>query len=79
VERAVSDRPVTITYDPSGNAAYVYLVPPDEAHSVRTQELSDSVMVDYDVAGSVIGVELLDVAEPVIERRPPCPPVSSSG
>lgn len=60
---------VTITYDAEAEAAYVYLVPQDEAHSARTQELSDSVNVDYDASGNVIGVELLGVQKPVIEPR----------
>ena len=63
--------PLTITYDPTVQAAYVYLVPPAEAHSARTVPLSDDidcVAVDYDASGRVIGVELLGVGEPVIDR-----------
>lgn len=55
----------------STDAAYFYLGP-TERNVARTQELDDSVMVDYDGQGNVIGVELLGVAAPVIEAaRPP--------
>jgi uncharacterized protein YuzE len=51
-------------------AAYACLGPRINP-AARTQELDDSVMVDYDADGKVIGVELLDVALPVIASPDP--------
>jgi len=68
---------VTITYDPDARAAYIYLGPVPHT-SARTQELSDSVMVDYDASGNVIGVELLDVRKPVVEAQVSDDPASAA-
>ena len=60
----MADAPVVITYDPEAQAAYVYIGA--RTTSARTQELTSSVMVDYDADGRLIGVELLDVQQPCL-------------
>ena len=51
--------PVTVTYDPHAQAAYVRLGV--DRYSVRQQQLGDLVIIDYGEDGRVIGVELLGV------------------
>lgn len=55
-----------ITYDPSCRAAYVYVEPGLKVR--RTIEIGSDlrVMADLSAGGSVHGVEILDVGEPVV-------------
>lgn len=52
-----------VTYDPQVRAAYLYLTDtsaPGEA--ARTLAVSDSINLDFDADGCLIGIELLDPA-----------------
>jgi uncharacterized protein YuzE len=49
-----------LTYDEQADAVYVQFARNSVA---RTEELSDSVAVDYDADGRAVGVEFLDVSE----------------
>ena len=48
------------TYDPEADAMYVYLRGPSNAVA-RTDVLEDGRVVDFDHAGRLLGVEILDV------------------
>jgi uncharacterized protein YuzE len=67
---------VPITYDPAAKAAYIWLQ--SGATSVRTVELDASVMVDYDEAGRLIGVELIGVERPYLTSDAPGIPAGIS-
>lgn len=45
-----------IEYNPSADAAYIRL---GEGDMKRTSEIDDDVLVDFDAAGHVLGVEVL--------------------
>ena len=63
-----TERPVRVTYDPEARAAYVY-VRGVRCRVVGTTWYRDGTIgVDYDHAGEVVGVELLNVARPVVEE-----------
>ena len=49
-----------LTYDEQADAVYVQFA---RSSVTRTEELSDSVAVDYDADGQAVGVEFLDVSE----------------
>lgn len=49
-----------LTYDEGADAVYVYFTRNEVDH---TDELSDSINVDYDAAGEPVGVEFLDVSD----------------
>jgi uncharacterized protein YuzE len=51
-----------ITIDESGNAIYMYL---SENPVAKTVAASDSINVDVDTDGEVVGVELMKFAGPV--------------
>ncbi len=48
-----------ITYDKTASAMYIQL---KKAPIERTKELSSSILVDVDKKGSILGIEILDVA-----------------
>ena len=48
-----------LTYDEQADAVYVRF---RRSPVTRTEELSDSVAVDYDAEGHALGVEFLDVS-----------------
>jgi uncharacterized protein YuzE len=48
-----------LTYDEQADAVYVQF---GRSNVARTEELSDSVAVDYDAAGQPLGVEFLNVS-----------------
>jgi Protein of unknown function (DUF2283). len=48
-----------LTYDEQADAVYVQF---RRSAVTRTEELSDSVTVDYDAAGQPLGVEFLNVS-----------------
>ena len=47
---------IDMTYDPSADAAYIYL---GKGKVASTAELSDHIIADYDESGRVIGIEIL--------------------
>ncbi len=55
---------IKTSYDPAADAMFIWLAP-ENAVSVETREVSPGIMLDYDAAGHVIGIEVLDVAERV--------------
>jgi len=54
-----------VTYDPMADAMYLYLTErsPGSPEVARTQEIADGLMLDFDHAGHVIGIEILAVSE----------------
>jgi uncharacterized protein YuzE len=61
-----------MTYDPAADAVYLYITEPspDDAAVRRTEEVADGLMLDFDVDGHVVGVEILSVS-----RRPGAKPM----
>jgi len=53
---------IKTSYDPTADAMFIWLAPED-AVSVETREVSPGIMLDYDAAGRVIGIEVLDVMQ----------------
>jgi len=51
---------IKTSYDPASDAMFIWLASED-AVSVETREVSPGVLLDYDAAGQVIGIEVLDV------------------
>jgi uncharacterized protein YuzE len=49
-----------VTHSPTANALYIKLNDHTVAHTTKA---SDSVMLDFDADGQLIGIELLDVGE----------------
>ncbi|MBY0337690.1 MAG: DUF2283 domain-containing protein [Acetobacteraceae bacterium] len=54
---------IATTYDPEADALYVRIAPKG-APVAETREVQPGVMLDYDDAGRLVGIEVLDV-----ERR----------
>jgi uncharacterized protein YuzE len=54
-----------MTYDPAADAMYLYLTErAAEAPEVaRTEEVAPGLMLDFDNAGRVIGIEMLSVSK----------------
>jgi len=52
---------ITTSYDPEADALFVRLGP-EGAKSARTEEVAPGVMLDFDAAGNLIAVEVLDVS-----------------
>jgi uncharacterized protein YuzE len=48
------------SYDPEADAFYLRIAPEDVAVE-GTQKVAPNVMVDFDAAGEVVGIEVLDV------------------
>lgn len=57
----------TATYDDEADAIAVWFAP-DGVRSVESEEVAPGVVLDYDEAGRVIGVELLNVRELVAAK-----------
>ncbi|KPF64600.1 hypothetical protein IP69_18145 [Bosea sp. AAP35] len=47
-----------VTYDPAVNAAYITLG--KEPGELKTVQVSDEVLIDFDANGVIYGIELLD-------------------
>lgn len=60
---------IKTSYDPAADAMFIWLAPED-AVSVETREISPGIMLDYDAAGRVIGIEVLDMRERVTGTPP---------
>jgi len=52
---------IRTSYDPEADAFYARFAP-EEAEIDETTEVAPGVMVDFDAAGEVVGVEVLRVA-----------------
>ena len=48
------------SYDPEGDALFLWFAPPG-TRPAGTEEVAPGVMLDFDAAGTVIGIEVLDV------------------
>ena len=55
------------SYDLDADAMFVWFAP-EGAQSVRTEEVAPGVLLDFDVSGTVIGIEVLDVRRRVSGR-----------
>lgn len=51
---------ISTSYDPEADAFSLWLAPPG-AVSVRTDEVTPGVMLDFDEAGQLLGIEVLRV------------------
>jgi uncharacterized protein YuzE len=49
-----------LRYDPQVDALYLRI---SEEKVMDTREIEEGVMIDYDAAGAVVGVEILDASE----------------
>lgn len=49
-------------YDPEADALYVQLA---EARIVESEEVRPGIVLDFDAAGRVVGIEILDASEHV--------------
>ena len=50
------------TYDPEADALFVWFGP-EGTGSANTEEVAPGIMLDFDIEGRVIGIEVLDVSE----------------
>ncbi len=50
------------TYDPEADALFVWFGP-EGIGSANTEEVAPGIMLDFDIEGRVIGIEVLDVSE----------------
>jgi uncharacterized protein YuzE len=50
------------TYDPEADALFVWFGP-EGVSSANTEEVAPGIMLDFDVEGRVIGIEVLDLSE----------------
>lgn len=55
------------SYDPEADAMFVFFAP-EGTKSTNTQEVAPGVLLDFDEAGNVIGIEVLDVRDRIAER-----------
>jgi YD repeat-containing protein len=54
-----------ITYDPEADALYIRF----GEGMAKTEHVADGMAVDYDAAGRIVGVEILDVRERVVDKQ----------
>ena len=59
---------IRTSYDPDADAMFVWFAP-EGTKSVTMQEVAPGILLDFDAAGNVIGIEVLDVRERLAERR----------
>ena len=53
-----------IEYDREADVAYIYLkYPLKDGECKKTQELNESIIVDYDGDGKLLGVEILNASK----------------
>jgi uncharacterized protein YuzE len=50
------------TYDPEADALFLWFGP-EGTSSANTEEVAPGIMLDFDIEGRVIGIEVLDVSE----------------
>ena len=56
------------SYDPEADAMFVWFGP-EGAKSAGTREVAPGILFDFDVSGRVIGVEILDVGDRMVQPR----------
>ena len=52
---------VTIDYEPTHPATYIYYVPEEQANRPLSYRVGDSIVVDKNGSGELVGIELLDL------------------
>jgi uncharacterized protein YuzE len=53
-----------VEYDKDANAAYIYKVDEiSEGKATKTIELNENIIIDFDVKGNLLGVEVLNADE----------------
>lgn len=55
-----TERPLQVTYSAEGDALYLYLGAVSGRAVAKSSHFSDDVILDFDEAGKLIGVEILD-------------------
>jgi uncharacterized protein YuzE len=55
------------SYDPEADAMFVWFAP-EGTQSATTREVAPGILLDFDAAGNVIGIEILDVRERIADR-----------
>lgn len=56
-------------YDKDVDAAYIYLqYPIKDGEAANTIELNDNIVLDFDKAGKLIGVEILDASKVLTKK-----------
>jgi uncharacterized protein YuzE len=60
---------IKTSYDPEADAMFIWLAE-EGAKSTETREVAPGVMLDYDAAGRLIGIEVLDVRGRVARSAP---------
>ena len=58
---------IRTTYDPEADAIFIRFAA-EGVTSARTEEVSPGVLLDFDPAGVLIGIEVLDVRERAVAR-----------
>ncbi len=58
---------IRTTYDPEADAMFIRFAA-DGVVSVRTEEVSPGVILDFDDVGTLIGIEVLDVRDRAATR-----------
>jgi hypothetical protein len=53
---------VTIDYEPTYPAVYVYYVPEEDVHGATPTRIGDTLVVDTNDKGELVGLELLDMS-----------------
>ncbi|HEY7992511.1 MAG TPA: DUF2283 domain-containing protein [Stellaceae bacterium] len=56
------------SYDPEADAMFVWFGP-EGAKSAGTREVAPGILLDFDASGRVIGVEILDVGDRMVQPR----------
>ena len=59
---------IRTSYDPEADAMFVWFAP-EGTKSARTTEVAPGIVLDYDAAKIVIGIEVFDVRERVSEQK----------
>ncbi len=57
------------SYDPEADAMFIWLAP-EAAKVAETAEVAPGIILDYDEAGTVIGIEVLDIRSRLAEELP---------
>ncbi|MDO8492577.1 MAG: DUF2283 domain-containing protein [bacterium] len=55
-----------ITYDKTADAMYIYF---NKGRVSKTVQMKDSIVVDLDKKGKLVGIEILDVSSQIPERQ----------
>ena len=63
---------ISTTYDPEGDVLYVRIAPQGTV-TAGTQEIEPDVLLDFDGAGHVIGIEILNVRFRAAGKYQPIP------